>query len=142
MSERSAARAEINARVRNINARLGSWLRLERHRRNLSQKQVGQLLGVCYQQMYKYEKGQNRISADQLLVLVAEFQVDLGTLTEAVFGELPLAAASLRQSRIERRLQERIASLTPGQQQGVLSMLEALGEDTPRSWVTPELVAC
>ena len=141
MSERSTARAEINIRVRDINARLSTWLRRERVGRGLTQREAGELIGVSYQQWHKYESEQNGLSAAKLLLVTQALQVDLGTLAEAAFGAPPPAPAR-RQSRIERRLHERIAALTPGQQQGVLSMLEVLGQDTPRSWLTPELVAC
>lgn len=45
---------------------VGIKLRSLRHERNLSQEGLGQKLGVSFQQIQKYERGTNRISASRL----------------------------------------------------------------------------
>lgn len=48
---------------------VGKNLRTLRQLRNLPQKAVGAFIGVTFQQMQKYEKGINSISAEKLLLL-------------------------------------------------------------------------
>lgn len=44
----------------------GSKLRLQRQLRNMSQTALADALGITFQQVQKYEKGKNRISASRL----------------------------------------------------------------------------
>jgi transcriptional regulator with XRE-family HTH domain len=44
----------------------GSKLRLQRRMRSMSQTELAKSLGVTFQQVQKYEKGSNRISASRL----------------------------------------------------------------------------
>ncbi|WP_308758189.1 helix-turn-helix domain-containing protein, partial [Bartonella raoultii] len=45
---------------------IGKKIRFRRNMLKMSQKQLGQSLGVSFQQIQKYEKGSNRVSAGQL----------------------------------------------------------------------------
>lgn len=49
-----------------IDAYVGSRVRLRRMTLNVSQEQLGDELGLTFQQIQKYEKGQNRIGAGRL----------------------------------------------------------------------------
>jgi len=61
-----------------IDAHVGQRLRLRRQLRNVSQEQLGDEVGVTFQQIQKYENGRNRISASRLyrLALVLDVPVD------------------------------------------------------------------
>ncbi|VVT12224.1 helix-turn-helix transcriptional regulator [Hoeflea sp. EC-HK425] len=48
---------------------VGINLRRLRNERGLSQQQVGEKLGISFQQIQKFENGTNRISAGRLFVL-------------------------------------------------------------------------
>lgn len=50
----------------NIDAHIGSRVRLRRLTAGVSQEQLGAALGVTFQQVQKYEKGTNRIGAGRL----------------------------------------------------------------------------
>lgn len=50
----------------NIDAYIGSRVRLRRVTLGVSQEQLGAALGLTFQQIQKYEKGQNRIGAGRL----------------------------------------------------------------------------
>ena len=52
-------------------------LREERVRHGMSQTELGKRLGVTFQQVQKYEKGSNRLSAAALYVLARELNVPL-----------------------------------------------------------------
>ncbi|MCB9979577.1 MAG: helix-turn-helix transcriptional regulator [Rhodospirillales bacterium] len=58
-----------------LKTELGQNIRKLRRIKGLSQKQVGDTLGITYQQVQKYEKGQNRIPADFLILLQNLFNV-------------------------------------------------------------------
>ncbi len=49
-----------------IDVHVGSRIRMRRQLINMSQERLGELLGITFQQVQKYEKGANRISASRL----------------------------------------------------------------------------
>ena len=49
-----------------IDIRVGARLRLRRNMRGLSQQKLGQALGLTFQQVQKYERGANKITASRL----------------------------------------------------------------------------
>jgi len=51
---------------KNIDAHIGSRLRLRRLMLGMSQEVLGEYLSITFQQVQKYEKGNNRISASTL----------------------------------------------------------------------------
>jgi transcriptional regulator with XRE-family HTH domain len=56
---------------------VGSRVRMRRLMLGLSQTQLGQTLGVSFQQLQKYEKGTNRISSSRLAQLSGILQVPI-----------------------------------------------------------------
>lgn len=49
-----------------IDVHIGSRIRLKRQLLGLTQEEVGKQLGLTFQQVQKYEKGQNRVSGSRL----------------------------------------------------------------------------
>ncbi len=49
-----------------IDAHIGRYLRKSRKRANLTQTELADALGITFQQVQKYERGANRISASRL----------------------------------------------------------------------------
>jgi len=78
-----------------IDVHVGNRIRMRRQIVGMSQEKLGELLGITFQQVQKYEKGTNRISASRLyycakiLGVPAQFFFDdlPGVDTEAGFGE-------------------------------------------------------
>lgn len=66
----------IAPRIKNITMEqhIGNRVFLLRHANNLSLKELAAVIGVTYQQMRKYEKGINRISASTLYELSRHFK--------------------------------------------------------------------
>nr|WP_015060452.1 helix-turn-helix transcriptional regulator [Bartonella sp. TT0105]ADU85831.1 transcriptional regulator [Bartonella sp. TT0105] len=56
---------------------VGKKIRLRREMLKMSQKQLGELLGVTFQQIQKYEKATNRIGAGRLQEIADIFNVDI-----------------------------------------------------------------
>jgi transcriptional regulator with XRE-family HTH domain len=53
-------------RADSVDTIVGHNIRIQRMTRGLSQHELGELLGVSFQQVQKYEKGTNRVSAGRL----------------------------------------------------------------------------
>ena len=68
-----------------IDVHVGSRIRMRRQLISMSQEKLGELLGITFQQVQKYEKGSNRISASRLY-LTAKV---LGVPVQFFFEEIP-----------------------------------------------------
>jgi len=66
MVKRRRGGAGISRGPKLVDVHVGSRLRLRRVLMKLSQSELGEMLGVTFQQVQKYEKGQNRISASRM----------------------------------------------------------------------------
>ena len=68
-----------------IDVHVGSRIRMRRQIISMSQEKLGELLGITFQQVQKYEKGSNRISASRLFYAAKI----LGVPVQAFFEDLP-----------------------------------------------------
>jgi transcriptional regulator with XRE-family HTH domain len=68
-----------------IDVHVGSRIRMRRQIVSMSQEKLGELLGITFQQVQKYEKGTNRISASRLFYAAKI----LGVPVQAFFEDLP-----------------------------------------------------
>jgi transcriptional regulator with XRE-family HTH domain len=59
---------------------IGKKIRGYRNQRGISQDELGQVLGVSFQQVQKYEKGVNRVTGARLLQMAAAFECDIADL--------------------------------------------------------------
>jgi transcriptional regulator with XRE-family HTH domain len=76
--------------VTEMHVKIGQQLRLARLTAQMSQSELGEHIGVTFQQIQKYEKGINRIGASRLFDLA---QV-LGVSVQFFYEEAPAADAS------------------------------------------------
>jgi transcriptional regulator with XRE-family HTH domain len=126
-----------------VDAYVGARLRMRRVMLGMSQGKLGQLLGVTFQQIQKYEKGANRISASRLrqashvLEVPVEFFYE-GAPTPAASGatesgtqpfdiaflattegfQLNRAFLRIRDPKVRRRIVELVVSLAPPDEEG------------------------
>ncbi|MEM5516648.1 helix-turn-helix transcriptional regulator [Henriciella sp. AS95] len=63
---------------------VGERIRRRRILSGLTQDQLGEALGVSYQQIQKYETGANRVSAGRLYLLAAELDISPGWFFEGL----------------------------------------------------------
>ena len=63
-----------------IDVAVGLRLRTLRKSRSMSQEQLGRALGITFQQIQKYERGTNRISASMLVKSARALEVSPNTL--------------------------------------------------------------
>ncbi len=127
-----------------VDTYVGARLRMRRVMLGMSQGKLGQLLGVTFQQIQKYEKGTNRISASRLrqaahvLEVPVEFFYE-GAPTPAATGggsesaaqpfdvaflatsegfQLNRAFLRIRDPKVRRRIVELVVSLAPPEEEG------------------------
>ena len=67
-----------------IDAHIGSRVRLRRMMVSVSQEQLGEALGVTFQQVQKYEKGLNRIGAGRLYRISQILKTEIGYFYEGL----------------------------------------------------------
>ncbi len=85
-----------------VDVHVGARLRQRRTLLGMNQTNLGDALGIAYQQMQKYENGANRISASRLFDLSRVLNVPI----EYFFGDMPARVAGIlagkRRSRAEQ----------------------------------------
>jgi transcriptional regulator with XRE-family HTH domain len=85
-------------RVNPIDKHVGSRVRMRRLMLNMSQTEIGDALGLTFQQVQKYEKGANRISASRLQHLSQILQVPVPFFFEGVPPALGLAGPAVAEA--------------------------------------------
>jgi transcriptional regulator with XRE-family HTH domain len=71
-----------------VDAQVGSRVRLRRMLIGMSQERLGELLGLTFQQVQKYEKGVNRIGAGRLFDVARILGVPIDYFYESVSSQL------------------------------------------------------
>jgi transcriptional regulator with XRE-family HTH domain len=71
-----------------IDGQVGNRLRLRRMMIGMSQERLGELLGLTFQQVQKYEKGVNRIGAGRLFEIARILGVPIQYFYESVTDQL------------------------------------------------------
>jgi transcriptional regulator with XRE-family HTH domain len=72
----------MNQRIHRVDRLVGERVRLLRLARGISQTALGSRIGVTFQQVQKYEKGVNRISASKIVEIANTLGVDVSDLFE------------------------------------------------------------
>src|SRR5690606_4307641 len=70
--------------MEDIDQMVGQRIRACRTMQGLSQSEVGNAVGVRFQQIQKYESGQNRVSASRLFAIAEALNVPIGFFFEGV----------------------------------------------------------
>jgi transcriptional regulator with XRE-family HTH domain len=125
-----------------IDAQVGNRVRLRRMLVGMSQEKLGQMLGLTFQQVQKYEKGVNRIGAGRLYHVAQILGVPVSYFYEDVMEQSPsapppandratpsaveflssnegmqltLAFMRIREPKVRRRVIDLVKSLTDGE---------------------------
>jgi transcriptional regulator with XRE-family HTH domain len=83
-------------KVKPTDVAVGARIRNLRLRNKLSQTALGEHINVTFQQIQKYEKGTNRISAGNLAQLAKLFGVSVA----AFYSEVPMESAKMKRTEI------------------------------------------
>ncbi|MBI4848441.1 MAG: helix-turn-helix domain-containing protein [Nitrospirae bacterium] len=62
---------------------IGHRIKQGREQLNISQERLGELIGVTYQQIQKYEKGTNKVSAERLSSIAKNLKVPISFFFES-----------------------------------------------------------
>ncbi len=73
-----------------VDVHVGARLRVRRTLLGMNQTTLGEAIGISYQQMQKYERGANRISASRLFDLSRVLEVPI----QHFFDDMPAAVAA------------------------------------------------
>jgi transcriptional regulator with XRE-family HTH domain len=93
-----------------IDAQVGSRVRLRRMLVGMSQEKLGELLGLTFQQVQKYEKGVNRIGAGRLFQVARILGVEIPYFYEDVQAELSGAQAGFAEDTVSPPVMEFVSS--------------------------------
>jgi len=90
-----------------IDVHVGARLRARRTLLGLSQTALGDVIGISFQQLQKYEKGSNRISASRLYDVSKLMDVDIGyffdEMGQAIESESPAQLSRQKSKRSPRK---------------------------------------
>lgn len=116
------------ARAGEVDAQVGARVRYRRQTMGISQERLADGLGVSFQQVQKYERGANRISASRLQAIGQILDVPVSYFFEAAesdgsadnAAELLLDRSAVRLLRAFRRLR------SPRHRQAIIDVAEAM----------------
>lgn len=108
---------------------VGKNLRQARRAAGINQQQLADALGLTFQQVQKYERGANRMSASMMLKAAEKCQISVSALytgidTPAIEFKIAQAEALLRTEDVQ--LAEKINGLPIPQRNAIIGIIEAL----------------
>ena len=110
-----------------VDRHVGIKIRERRLMLGLTQQQMAELLGITYQQAYKYERGINRITAGQLHQVAEALGVGVGYFYEGV-GQAGDASGPTPGQRRLLDLARNFVALPSPQQKALCQLARALAE--------------
>ena len=109
-----------------VDTRAGRRLRAFRVRKGLTQTEVGEALGITFQQVQKYERGANRISASRLQALATLLDVRVADFF-AEKNSKSNASDVIIESLLEQRLLTAFRGRKLGQRTSIVHLIESMG---------------
>ncbi|MBE7219737.1 MAG: helix-turn-helix transcriptional regulator [Caulobacteraceae bacterium] len=117
----------MNPAPHHVDVSVGRAVRAERKARGFSQERLATAIGVSFQQLQKYERGSNRISASKLVDIARTLEVaPTAFFHEVNKEELPGAPLDLAYDAEVDQLARRIRRLEPDRRRLVTDLLRAL----------------
>lgn len=89
----------MTAMPHRVDRHVGRRLRMRRLLLGMSQERLGELLGLTFQQIQKYERGTNRLGASRLFEAAVVLDVDVGFFFADIDAPAAPAAAGLAEDR-------------------------------------------
>jgi transcriptional regulator with XRE-family HTH domain len=110
--------------IQGIDHHIAARMRERRTTLGLTSQQVAEVLGITYQQLHRYERGVNRISAGRLHALARALGVDIGYFYEGLGSGEPARPTAQQRRMIE--LARSFAVLPRRQQEALCELARAL----------------
>jgi transcriptional regulator with XRE-family HTH domain len=108
---------------------IGAWIKVHRRAKGLSMADLGAALGITFQQVQKYEKGVNRVSASRLVQISELLEVSIADLLGGSSQETTGDMADVMACMVQRngvRLARLIVHLTGSQQTALGSFIKEM----------------
>lgn len=124
-----------------IDVLVGKRMRARRHAMGISQTELGDAIGVKFQQIQKYETGANRVSASRLWAVAEKLGVDVVYFFEGIqrsdadaaeSGE-PIDKMEFLSDRETIEMMELYSKLPNTQRSAVLAFMRSMVSDTQQS---------
>jgi transcriptional regulator with XRE-family HTH domain len=120
----------VSRETNSIDVHVGQRVRLRRLALNLSQSELGDRLGVTFQQVQKYERGTNRVGASRLFDLSVALGVKVSFFYEGLAEPEPVGATGFGLMTSERfQLNRLVARLPAAQRLAVIRLLRTLDSE-------------
>lgn len=116
---------------------VGGRIREIRKQRGLSQSQLGERLGVTFQQVQKYERGDNRVAASTVYRVCGVLKCGLADLFPPIEAGEPITPRSEYDQPGARELAIAYAALSTDQRRAFRSLAQAVA-DARTGQVTPD----
>ncbi len=135
-----------------LDALIGSRMRLRRLLLNISQEQLGEMLGLSFQQIQKYEKGVNRISVGRLFEVASVLGVPLdyffhGAPNTSARNDAEECSAVEAKALLMQELSDRqglaltmayLRIANPSVRRTIVALVQSVAGDTPTEADQPE----
>ncbi|MCR5876545.1 helix-turn-helix domain-containing protein [Phenylobacterium sp. J426] len=117
-----------------IEVRIGARIRVRRRALRLSQRRLGERVGVTFQQIQKYESGSQRLSVVRLLAIAGALDCSVGELLDLPGGGLEAVSVYEPATEEERVLCEAFTQISdPRLRRTVLALVAQLAALEVRS---------
>jgi transcriptional regulator with XRE-family HTH domain len=114
--------------VEDIDQRVSARMRARRIMLGLTQQQLAELIGVSFQQVYKYETGINRVSSGHLYTIAQALGVDVGYFFEGMGRDDTLMPTQQHRLLLRKLARDFIAIPDRRHQEEIVSLARALAE--------------
>ena len=123
--------------VHPVDEHVGARLRSLRKAAKLSQTELATSLGITFQQVQKYERGANRISASKLYDAAQLLHVPISSFFEGFEGQQDYPPASPPERALSRAELDKLVTLFEGvpigpQRKRLLDLIEVVSRDPRR----------
>lgn len=128
--------------MNDIDVLVGRRIRARRYALGISQSELGEAIGVRFQQIQKYETGANRVSASRLWAVAEKLSVDIEYFFEGIRpagangtdSEKPNDRMGFLSDQEAVEMMELFYQLPPSQRSAVMAIVKSMAETpTPRS---------
>ncbi len=112
-----------------VDVHVGARIRLRRTLLGMSQEKLGEGVGLTFQQIQKYEKGTNRVSASRLYQFGQALNVPVSFLFDALDSP---SIGPITDDRMMLETARALSQLSEPTRRAALNFLKALGRDEMR----------
>jgi transcriptional regulator with XRE-family HTH domain len=120
-------RFPTKGRADNASVLIGAKIRSWRGRIGFSQTRLGEAVGLTHQQIQKYERGDNRVSATTLFAIADALGVDVGHFYDALTQPVPALAGGPQKKHGEAPSEKRFPTRPDPEAEDLLALFQGIG---------------